>query len=386
MIFQLINEEKANWDEPLLIDAIENILKAFSERKHIVLASSNLFDKIKKNNKFSGKVRNAASVAKQYHRELTALIKHNYVNLYIQIDLAKKDSFEFDDKDEKSVFISGYSYFSDSLTTQNTSFIGEDLDDPDFYIYIGEFYIKTNAELSMCALSSCSAHGGGSQTYKKYKKLLKDKRLCYCIVDSDKKHPFSSFGNTCKALFKKANFKNVNFKQARKSEYSRFDQFGQVRILEVHEVECIIPIKILAKIVEEKKPEAQTNTIKRLEKMIEKGSDIRKYLDHKEGLTKQDAQDLDKDKQNYFIPELNKLMAKNNKCFLHENNEQIICDDNCFSLAGMGDKLLPKSLEILKNITLDKADIDKFTLPYWNFLGKEIFSWCCCTKISARSS
>lgn len=360
MIFQLINEDKVDLDEPLLIDAIENILKAFSEKKHIVLASSNLFDKIKKNNKFSEKVRNAASVAKQYQRELKALIKQNHVNLYIQIDLAKNDSFQVLKDNGRTVLESGYSYFSDSSATQNTSLIGEDLTDTDFYIYIGEFYIKTNAALSKCALSYSAVHGCGDRTAMTYKNSLGQPQpsLSYCIVDSDKKHPSLSSprGNTCKAFFENAN----DFEEI------LFHRIGQVRILEVHEVECIIPIKILAKIVEKKKQEAQINTIKCLEKMIEKGSDIRKYLDHKKGLTKQKAQKLDDKYDKYFIPELDK--------------------HNCFSLPGMGDKLLPKSLEILKDMTLDKADIDKFTLPYWEVLGKEIFSWCCCTKISARSS
>lgn len=378
MIFQLTNEKQANWGDNSLIEAIENILKAFSEKKHIVLASSFLFDMIKENNKFSERVRNTASVAKQYSRELKALIKKNYVNSYIRIDLAKYNSFQVLEENEKTVLESGYSFFMDSSATQNTSLIGEDLNDTEFYIHIGKFYIRNHATLSQCALSSSPSHGGGNRTANVYKNILRQKKLCYCIVDSDKKHPSNNSprGKTCKAFFKNAN----DFKEI------LFDQFGQVRILDVHEVESIIPITLLAEIFKNQKQENKLKTIQRLEKLIEKDSDIRKYFDHKKGLTKQQAQELDKKYNTYYITELNKLMGKNNKCFMHEDDEHINCDDNCFCLAPMGDELLSKSLEILKETTIKKNEIDKVTLPYWETIGKDIFSWCCYFNIPMKAS
>ena len=379
MILQLVNEQQANWNDSSLIDAIENILRAFSEKKHIVLASSFLFDNVKGNEKFSEKIRNTASVAKQYSRDFNALIKNNYVNSFIQIDLSQKDYFKELEKNGKRVLKSGFGFFTDSFVTQNTSLIGEALDDSKFYVQIGDFYIRNNPILNKFALNYCSSNGGGCQTAKVYNDILQQKRLCYCIVDSDKKHSYinSHRGETCKAFFKKAG----EFKE------TLFHQFGQVRILDVHEVESIIPFNILVKIVEDReRGEAQIKTIQRLYRMIEKGSDIRKYLDHKKGLTKQKAQELDKKYNKYYIPELNKLLGKNNKCFMHEDDENINCDDNCYSFAPMGNKLLTNSLEILKEKTIDKNEIDKITLPYWELIGKEIFSWCCCFKFPMKVS
>lgn len=376
MIFQLINENQANWFDNDLIATVENILKSVYEKKHIVIASQLLFDMIKENNNFSKQVRNAAVFSNQCRRELEALIKKNYVNSYIQIDLAKYNSFQVLEENEKTVLKSGYSFFMDSSAIQNTSLIGEDLNDTEFYIHIGKFYIRNHATLSQCALSYSSYHGGGNRTANVYKNILCQKKLCYCIVDSDKKHPSNNSprGNTCKAFFNNAN----NFKEI------LFDQFGQVRILDVHEVESIIPIILLAKIFKNQKQENKLKTIQRLEKLIEKDSDIRKYFDHKKGLTKQQAQELDKKYNTYYITELNKLMGKNNKCFMHEDDEHINCDDNCFCLAPMGDELLSKSLEILEETTIEKNEIDKITLPYWETIGKDIFSWCCYFNVSMK--
>lgn len=379
MILQLINEQQANWNDSSLIDAIENILRAFSEKKHIVLASSFLFDNVKGNKKFSEKIRNTASVAKQYSREFNALIKNNYINSFIQIDLSQKDYFEEFEDNGKKVLKSGFAVFTDSSVTQNTSFIGESINDTAFYIHIGNFYIKNDSILNQCALSFSPTHGAGQQTADVYNNTLLQKRLCYCIVDSDKKHPSDRAprGNTCKAFFKNANDFEETF----------FNKFGQVRILEIHEVESIIPIKILAKIYKEKKQkEPQLKTVKRLEKMIEKDSDIRKYFDHKKGLTKQQAEQLDKEYSEYYIPELNKLLIEDNKCFMHENEKQINCDDNCLFLAPMNDQILSESLKILDMNSIKKEDIDKFTLPYWEKIGKEIFSWCCCFNSSMKVS
>lgn len=384
MIFELINEEQANWSDESLLDALENLLKAFAEKQHIVIAPSSLLDKIIKNEDFSRKVRNIAAYAKQTVRELKALIKSDHVSTYIRIDLSNEDKFEIVEENQKTVLESGFAFFKNSSATQSTSILGEDLNDARFYIYIGNFYIKNNSILNKFTLKHSCCHGGGSQTAKIYNNILAENKFCYCIVDSDKKHPHSPRGETCKAFFKNIN----DFKEF------FFEKFGQVRILDAHEVESIIPINVLDKIIEEgKSSDDQKLTIKRLKRMIEKNSNIRLFLDHKKGLKREDAYKLDdmyrkkKKFKGYYFTEFNKLIEQNNKCFEHIDQVDHECDDNCFIFAPMGSKLLSSTLKFFEdNNNYKKKDIDKITLPYWEIIGKDIFSWCCCYDVTMKAS
>lgn len=385
MIFELINEEQANWSDESLLDALENLLKAFAEKQHIVIAPSSLLDKIIKNEDFSRKVRNIAAYAKQTVRELKALIKSDHVSTYIRIDLSNEDKFEIVEENQKTVLESGFAFFKNSSATQSTSILGEDLNDARFYIYIGNFYIKNNSILNKFALKHSCCHGGGSQTAKIYNNILAENKFCYCIVDSDKKHPHSSRGETCKAFFGNIN----DFKEF------FFEKFGQVRILDAHEVESIIPINVLDEIIENRgSSKDQKLTIKRLQRMIQKDSNIRLFLDHKKGLTRNQAKELDRRYGNininknsgYYSTELNKLIEQNNKCFEHIDQVDHECDDNCFSFAPMGSKLLSSTLEFFENNNYKKEDIDKITLPYWEIIGKDIFSWCCCYDVTMKAS
>ena len=126
--------------------------------------------------------------------------------------------------------------------------------------------------------------------------------------------------------------------------------------------------------------------------MIEKDSNIRIYLDHKKGLNREDAYKLDdmyrkkKKFKGYYSTELNKLIEQNNKCFEHIEQVYHQCDDNCFRFAPMGSKLLSKTLKNFENNNYTKGDIDKITLPYWEMIGKDIFSWCCCYKVPMKVS
>ena len=384
MIFELINEEQANWSDESLLDALENLLKAFAEKQHIVIAPSSLLDKIIKNEDFSRKVRNIAAYAKQTVRELKALIKSDHVSTYIRIDLSNEDKFEIVEENQKTVLESGFAFFKNSSATQSTSILGEDLNDARFYIYIGNFYIKNNSILNKFALKHSCCHGGGSQTVKIYNNILAENKFCYCIVDSDKKHPNSPRGETCKAFLKNADDDVKDL---------FFEKFGQVRILDAHEVESIIPFNVLTEIIVNGNSSRDLIlTIKRLQRMIEKDSNIRIYLDHKKGLNREDAYKLDdmyrkkKKFKGYYSTELNKLIEQNNKCFEHIEQVYHQCDDNCFRFAPMGSKLLSKTLKNFENNNYTKGDIDKITLPYWEMIGKDIFSWCCCYKVPMKVS
>ena len=384
MIFELINEEQANWSDESLLDALENLLKAFAEQRHIVIAQPSLMNKIANNKYFSQKVKNMAKCAEEAVRELKPLIQSDYVSTYIRIDLSSEDKFETVEENQKTVLVSGFAFFKNSSATQSTNILGEDLNDVKFYIYIGNFYIKNNSILDKFALKHSCCHGGGSQTANIYNNILSENKFCYCIVDSDKKHPHSPRGETCKAFFKNADDDVKDL---------FFEKFGQVRILDAHEVESIIPFNVLTEIIVNGNSSRDLIlTIKRLQRMIEKDSNIRIYLDHKKGLNREDAYKLDdmyrkkKKFKGYYSTELNKLIEQNNKCFEHIDQVYHQCDDNCFRFAPMGSKLLSKTLKNFENNNYTKGDIDKITLPYWEMIGKDIFSWCCCYKVPMKVS
>ena len=142
----------------------------------------------------------------------------------------------------------------------------ENLQDTEFYKIIAETFCKWK-RLNIKPKFEPSL-GGGNTISTVYENIQnKKKRLCLCIVDSDKLSPNSSLGSTARNIKQKDDNTSVT---------------TLLYILPVRELENLIPLSILSELMS--KNGDRENPFKQLEKIEESSvKEIRNFLDIKEG-------------------------------------------------------------------------------------------------------
>ncbi|EJF4793182.1 TPA: hypothetical protein ACGHSL_004730, partial [Salmonella enterica subsp. enterica serovar Bareilly] len=115
MLINIENATEENVLDSKFTTAIENILRAFAERKHLIIAQKKFFNCImeEKGGIYSMTSKNFASEALAGLIEYHAIL--NQVSFYISVDFTIHDtSFRWIDLGEKYKFICGPLYFNDS--------------------------------------------------------------------------------------------------------------------------------------------------------------------------------------------------------------------------------------------------------------------------------
>lgn len=152
-------------------------------------------------------------------------------------------------------------FFKNSSTIQPPTLLCENLNDTQFYFALCEEYFGVDY------LNKKNARGGGgSSTADNLEQIVNNKdSFCLCIVDSDIKYPGSGNGGTYDAIVNKGLI-----------PYPTYEVFK----LFVHEIENLIPIEIIGKHIKKKDDRVFSKRLK----AIDKGGDVLKYYDIKEGI------------------------------------------------------------------------------------------------------
>ena len=244
-----------------------------------------------------------------------------------------------------------------------TVLITENQEDALFYELIAKYYTKYNGFKNIEFFFE-SKPGGGNTTAKVLERTVyTENRLCLCIVDSDKKFPDDSGGDTKKHVedFTKCKTQDI----------------WKAIILDVHEVENLIPIGWIEKCI----PCETISFLKYLKrKVAEKKNDAPiYYFDIKKGIEKDkfvcaDSQDKNKkgfDKsqcfRNYWSVYLKGYGIDLNN--LGEINGKRI-------IQGTNEKILNKILGKYKIEDIDMVN-EEHLKDKWLSLGRDIFSWGC---------
>ncbi len=94
-----------------------------------------------------------------------------------------------------SEFVELDSFASGTLTTP-TTILSENNDDVKYLVHFGNFLIR-NKQINGVKISAKAVLGGGNTTAKIFKQYTIDRsEFCLCFVDSDRKYPNASFGET----------------------------------------------------------------------------------------------------------------------------------------------------------------------------------------------
>ncbi|ELQ6135492.1 hypothetical protein ACI0YT_004248 [Cronobacter dublinensis] len=350
------NEESAYSNK--CIHSITNILRLFSEGKHIVIADKDFFKKISEDERgfYSFFSRNAACEALRSQIEYVPLLQ--VVSFYITVDfLIDGESYYWTKKGNKDVLVVGNEYFHDSSRLQCTNVIYENVKDSDFYNLISRHYAK-KVKATKCSLATNPINGGGGATKDVFDRTVQNKTPVLCVLDNDKKHPSGPAGSTCRA-----------FGQTFHSHT------GMVKVLEVHEVESLIPIETLKNL--SNLSNEKTETINFLSKLTLKDESSKFYFDHKKGLNIKKAIELDDKYGDYWLPLIKSLPDySRHECV---NERTCACQAPCVSFEGLGDNILDRVVDFISrnNMKAYAPSLTPKLEQHWETIGNLLFSWSC---------
>ncbi|MBB6055922.1 hypothetical protein [Tolumonas osonensis] len=350
-----------------IISSIDNILKSFGEKKHIILAEKAFFSFIiDRADLFGVNSRRYANAALNQQRELNALTK--IVNFYVEVDFSLNKFNNFDiSNDDRNILTISADYFSDTKLIQSASIICEDINDIDLYELFSNYFVE-QARLNHLSTSFNKVNGGGANTSKVFDKTSDDGVIGLCIVDSDKSHPLGARGSTSKKL-----------------GTTKYKNRCRLVIINAHEAESLIPVHIIDEIIHRDTYENHViDSFDTMKNIFSASLNTKLYFDHKEGFKLKDAITLDSSYGPFWVPAL-----KSTKKFDHLRcvNERACGEDcSCVSFYGLGDTLLEKSLVILKKNKMSSVatKTSESLVMEWLSLGKLFFSWFCAPPTKVR--
>lgn len=329
MIIKILKSINLKVDNNDKLSALENILRAHGEAKHLLWMPFEVASQLRKESQLS-----AFS-----QRILNSLMGEINEGIGIENDLNFYTIVNFDDKfkntPSKNISELGYGHFTNSSWTQEAILLTENELDAQAYLWGARTYIK-KIRKSGVNISLEIQPGGGSTIYNSYNRLSNSRRFFICIVDSDKNHPNAALGSTA------SRFSNIP---------QGFNGKNHLSILDCHEIENIIPLAILGDVSEQLLADSIVHQPKHI--------DYRKYPDHKSGLKLSSARKLDSHHQQEYWKE-----------FYEEDDDLLLC-------PSFGNGLLENCINFMNTLSPKKsvAKIHDQHDEYWLELAKTVASW-----------
>lgn len=301
-IHQSVFDNNNIWDEPETIPALENLANAVREGKHLVISDRKTLKIITQCQDLSKTTRAIYTILYNKFSELRSYL--SVVTRYIEItDLLEPALSSLSDQEVIQVPLK---FFENTQSIQKTILLCENSSDTSFYQTIARVYlIWKNANIKL----EYEPRGGGGNTIDtEYDNIQKTtKYFCLCILDSDRIAPEGKLGSTAAQI------------DQNKNQSSQFFR-TKVLILDVHEIENLIPNSILLGICSGDKQ--REDALKRIQKLQEiRGDQIKHFLDIKEGTLMYKIFDSTNSKDKLFweshVLEINRIL----KCI----------DDDCLA-------------------------------------------------------
>lgn len=334
MIIKILNISFEH-DRELKLRAIENCLCAHGEGRHFLWMPISIVENLLRMNILS-------EYAKRVLHDLKGLvietrdIERN-LDMHAEIDFEQKSGINV----SGMKILIGYALAADSETLRSCNILTENIADAEILITASRIAITKMRLANICTASLIKCNGGGNTTYENYLDLKGNGKLFLCVIDSDKHHPNAPHGETARRF---------------KKETSELSDGHQLLIIDAHEIENIIPSKILMDALD---PDLTGGIIFNRGKF-----EFRKYIDHKNGLTVGEAikHDLDFD-SDYW------------KDFYDEGEDEYLC-------RPMGSKILNKVLEKMKLQSEHKLAelIDNVRDCEWVRISNIVAAWGISTK------
>ncbi|MFS1441768.1 hypothetical protein BCU50_007840 [Vibrio sp. 10N.286.46.E10] len=247
-------------------------------------------------------------------------------------------------------------YINTNKPILESSVVLEDENDDLVYSVISKWFMENFSDMKNYHIHYEPEHGGGDRTNIRCNSLIIKKHNTFSICDSDKSTPHCPVGSTAikaKKVFTDSNLEN-NF-----------------LLLNVHEVENLLPINLLI----HKAREQQKPALEFIENVTKITPSAYLHYDFKEGFKFKDVYVTDGNIKNYWMPiydshpptEAIKSKVRSG----HLKNSSVIYNQ----LSSM----LNHAIEDLHSF-----DTSKITPPIleeqWKLIGAQLYKWCLCSK------
>jgi hypothetical protein len=367
MLFVLTEElvSKAELNSEKERNIIEKIAESVRYGKHQAFAKRNVLDRLIKiptyENKRTKDVFSSLLVKYSTSANIVNLVCHKVFFVVHETDkkIIKDELGRY-----KEVYIP-VDYITDYEIFGSAFLLGENDTEIRFYIFLCEYYKKKeNINLPTRHIPDL---GGGNTiggVVKSHCELRKS--FCLTLVDSDKKYPTATHGDTLKKAINK---------------YGSFEfpfNCGIVYSDEIREIENLIPISILKEI------SSDNVDWKRGYDIIEKNKDLNhniNYFDLKNGISKNKyCKILDPNYKTY----VNQFIQNCQLMTLDEFGSfcDVIDNDNDVTLLqGLGNSVLERAIIYINEKKPILAELlDPELEEVWATVGKHIFSWTCASE------
>lgn len=369
MLIELIKTEKIDLNNLIIQECVQNILCAHREGKHIVITNQRFLKELVGNINLGNSTRATAQSIIQEIRELIPL--KDKVVYHCKVDMTSSKSGVIDYDESNKFFVVGYQFFHDSSKSQLTKLLCEDINDYKIYKVIADHYKFIN-KLSKVNIRFDILNGGGANIKNNFDQIKKTEELCFCILDSDKKHPKSKLGST-----------------ANKFSHTNDSASCKHFIIDSHEVESLIPMKIIEdSIINNKLDNSYLFAYEQLNALVTYSEEVKMYFDHKKGITINDMIKLDNKYKDTFWQSsiINaKNFKKRSKCIREMRCE---CQEPCFAVSGFNTGLLDSCADTISKLSVTKLNmyVTSILKDEWSIIGHRLFSWGCAISKSSRAS
>ncbi|WNL28571.1 hypothetical protein QUR76_03875 [Arcobacter cryaerophilus gv. pseudocryaerophilus] len=338
--------------------AITTLLNSFRMGNHIIVFEDEVLEEISISKHFGT---NEKSYALQLKKKKKFFF-HSLKLLIYKLRVDFSNDMNLINITENTINVS-YKYCIDNILNP-IKFLTENTIDLKLYKIITKFYINCELELIKgIKLSFEDAQGGGDGTKKRFDEFREKNILCLCLIDNDKKHPNGKKGQTI-----------LKFS----SEDFLLNKTTLAYDIGVHEIENLIPCYIINKIMENSGKanftQQQVETLDILKKLVCKNFEVKKYFDHKLGITSKNIIEWDKNHGDFWHPIITSLVKNN--CL---SSKECTCSSECKVLHGFSSNLLEKSIDYLdaESVGDFKKNLPDSMKDIWFNIAKIILGWGC---------
>ena len=346
-----------------VVDALDLIAHSRRSGKHLVFGKREVLKFLATCDLLSNTSR--AVYSKLYNDFPTSFSYISKIPFLVEVVL--DDVLELLERENSKVIRASVKYFSDLSILTETVLLSENHDDLIFYKRLASAYIKWN-DIGDIYIRYDPRSGGGHTTVRDFQTLQSsNQRFCLCILDSDKKTPNLSVGDTAKSVLK---INDCN------------QPLCDVFVLQVREIENLIPSSVYREVFGA--DINKLNAIKIIESIDNSSySEIRNYLDMKKGLKlhKVLTEEPQKEFRKYWLSFAQSFREElsSNCCACLDNEVCLqgsfeICQ--CYITFGFGDNIVRKVEEKYLNKDLSPV-ISDIVRAEWERLGATITFWCC---------
>lgn len=329
-------EDKGSDYDYDIFKALRNVLIAFGEAKHLAWMHYKVINFIKNGMELGGHEQRILKELEEVENEYRFF--HVQVGFHVNIDLADKHRIEYSESD-KCIYV-GYGRIKDTAALQRVSLLVEGVLDYRVFQKASESYLDVR-KLNKFKACFEFENGAGGQVNKLFNDFSARDKFFVCVLDSDKKHPNEKLGDTA-----------LSFRHEVKGRC----RGRELIILDSSEVENIIPCKVMAEAVAQNCTPEVASLFERFVRATP-----RAYLDHKLGITKEKAFQLDSQYGEYWC---------NTEAYERADDDGWLC-------KGLSESIGWRCLEVMDKMSINK--LNKMVCDVhdeeWVKLGERLVAW-----------